>query len=590
MIVKMQKLTILVSTKHREEGLKILRKLGVVHVKHLEPLVSKDITSLEEKSVSLSQALSIIGNENNPKAANPKEDVLSLAEEIIGLQKNKTRLFSAIQDCENKLDWFSLWGKVSLSSLRQLEDSGIFVKLYICSKKALKNLPKDKFIQILRRDKTGVYLALVSFSKEERLDLEEVMFPDTGARSLEELVADNKNSLRIIEARIKELGAYRKEFLAYKKSLAKEIEFTKVRQGMAKEEGFSYLEGFCPKEAFFEFQKTAFDHGWGYVAEEPDDPQEVPTLIKNPNWLKIINPVFKFMGTLPGYNEFDISLWFLLFFSLFFAMLIGDAGYGFLFLFMSMLARKKFKNLPGQPFILIYVLSIATIFWGAVTGTWFGYEKIARLPFFSFLVINQINSFVDTNQIFMMYLCFLIGVVHLSIAHALIAVKMINSPKAVAQLGWVGILWGLFFIAGKLVLNKPLPGYTPALFILGVLAVVFFSNPQKNILKGILVSLADLPLKIISSFSDVVSYIRLFAVGTATVVVAKSFNDLALANGVNSLIGGLIAALILFFGHTLNILLGLMSVIVHGVRLNMLEFSGHLNMQWSGRPYEPFRE
>jgi len=141
-----------------------------------------------------------------------------------------------------------------------------------------------------------------------------------------------------------------------------------------------------------------------------------------------------------------------------------------------------------------------------------------------------------------------------------------------------------------LVLNREIPAITLTLFIIGSGLVILFSHPKKNIFKGALLSLADLPLKVISSFSDVVSYLRLFAVGYATVAVAMAFNNMALASGINSIFSGIMAALILFLGHVLNILLALMAVIVHGIRLNMLEFSGHLDMEWSGIKYEPFRE
>ena len=119
--------------------------------------------------------------------------------------------------------------------------------------------------------------------------------------------------------------------------------------------------------------------------------------------------------------------------------------------------------------------------------------------------------------------------------------------------------------------------------------MLFFSNPQKNILKGVLHTLVDMPLKVISSFSDIVSYLRLFAVGYASVIVASSFNDMALEIGFGSILSSALAALVLFLGHAINITLGLMAVVVHGVRLNMLEFSGHLNMQWSGKIYKPFK-
>ena len=296
------------------------------------------------------------------------------------------------------------------------------------------------------------------------------------------------------------------------------------------------------------------------------------------------------MGTLPGYNEVDISFWFLIFFILFFAMLIGDGGYGLIFLITTFLINRKFKNIPREPIFLLYLLSGTTIVWGAITGTWFGVEKIAQLPFLNTLVIQQINSFVATSQGFMMYLCFFIGVIQLSIAHGVIAFNYINSPLALGQVGWISVLWGLFFVAGKLVLNKPLPVITMPLLIAGIVLILLFSNPHRNIFKRIGVTLGDLPLKVISSFSDIVSYLRLFAVGYASSVVAESFNNMAVGSGIDSILKGFIAALILFLGHSLNIILGFMAVIVHGIRLNMLEFSGHLNMQWSGKEYQPFKE
>jgi len=103
-------------------------------------------------------------------------------------------------------------------------------------------------------------------------------------------------------------------------------------------------------------------------------------------------------------------------------------------------------------------------------------------------------------------------------------------------------------------------------------------------------TLGNLPIDIISGFSDVVSYLRLFAVGYASVVVAYSFNEMAIGGGINSVLAGVLAAFILIVGHLLNIVLGAMAIIVHGVRLNMLEFSGHLNMEWSGIKYKPFTE
>ena len=125
---------------------------------------------------------------------------------------------------------------------------------------------------------------------------------------------------------------------------------------------------------------------------------------------------------------------------------------------------------------------------------------------------------------------------------------------------------------------------------IGLGIILLFGNFQRNILKGVLITLSNLPLSIIGAFGDIVSYIRLFAVGFAGFVVATSFNSMAIGDGINGIVSGIIAALILFAAHALNITLCCMSVLVHGVRLNMLEFSSHVGVQWAGKPYEPFKE
>jgi V/A-type H+-transporting ATPase subunit I len=189
-----------------------------------------------------------------------------------------------------------------------------------------------------------------------------------------------------------------------------------------------------------------------------------------------------------------------------------------------------------------------------------------------------------------MQLTFIIGAVHLSLGHLIAAIKKINSLTAVAELGWIVVLAGIYFVANSLVLGKAMPGITAPLILSGAGLILLFANFQKNIIKGVLVTLGNLPLDIINSFSDVVSYIRLFAVGMATVIVAASFNEMAVGSGIDSVIGGILAVIVLVFGHALNITLALMAVLVHGVRLNMLEFSSHVDMQWSGKKYNPFRK
>ena len=594
MIVRMKKLTILLTESKRREILEKLRKLGTVHIKHVKKPSADEIHSLEETLSEIKNATSVLDryhvHSDTEKINWDLSEIHDNAKEITSISAERENAIRDLEHVEKQMEWFKPWGAFNIDDLKVLEEKRVFVKLYRVPKKVFKKLGERKDIHIIKDEKQYVYIAKISDDLKEELPFEEIK---PIKESFEDLYAKREALTKRIEEIDSLLRVKARGVESLKGSLPtfeKKHTFLNVMHGMQEEEGFSYLQGFCPENKTKDVIALSKSQEFGYLIEDPSDPMETPTLIKNPKWINIINPVFKFMNTVPGYEEFDISLWFLLFFSLFFAMLIGDAGYGILFAILTFFASRKMKKAPREPFRLMYVLSFATIVWGAITGTWFGAEKIAQIPFFNSMVIGRIDSFVNGNQNFMIYICFIIGVIQLSIAHIVIALRIINTVKALAEIGWVLTIWGLFFTAGTLILGNPFPGFAGYLFIGGALLILLFSNPQKNIFKGIATTLVNLPLKIISSFSDVVSYLRLFAVGYASVVVASIFNNMALEIGFNSILAGFGAALIMFFGHALNIILGLMAVIVHGIRLNMLEFSGQMGMEWSGKEYEPFRE
>jgi len=592
MIVKMNKVTIVIAKSHIDDSLAKLREFGLLHIKHIN-LPSGPVVSRLQKDLEDADRILSLLETKVPKAqySDVSFEALSIMiKDALHIFDARRKLIMQRDNLRQKLQWFKKWGKVSYKQLKSINESGVFIRLYIINKAELKAIPEDKLIFVIKRGKGKFYIALISKKESERLYFEETAFPEEDFDSASKEMTMVEGWISDINDNIEELAKYKNSFDKYKAYVARQFEFYKVRSGMAKEEGFWYLQGFIPQDNTNRLKQLVGKEEWGMLAEEPDDPAEVPTLIKNPRWVSIIEPVFKFIGTVPGYAEYDLSVWFLIFLTLFFAILIGDAGYGTLFLVGTFIARNKLKNLPGESFSLMYVFSIATIIWGLITGTWFGVEKIGQLPCFKFFVIERINSFVNTNQIFMMYLCFIIGAIHLTIAHSMIILRLRKSLTAFAQGGWILIIWGLFFLAGTLVLGKVFPQFALWLLIAGTILVVLFSYPQKNMVKAAAVSLGDIPLKLISSFSDIVSYFRLFAVGYATVIVAVSFNNMAMSVGFSNFLKGLGFALILFLGHSLNIILGFMAIIVHGIRLNMLEFSGHLGMEWSGKLYAPFRE
>ena len=589
MIVPMKKVTLLTSLKHREATLMQLRKLGVLHIQDVKPPVSEDIQSLEMKLDNIDRALQIIPQlESEPKEV-PSERAQTVVQQVLSLNQQKDGLQRELAEFNEIKKWFDQWGAISFKSIQQLEEKGIFVRLYITDKSFLKRLPDDKIIYI-EQDNGIVRLALFGQTPDDKLDLKEEQIPQIEPAEVKTKISQLESEINKIDQQLNELAGVRAGLISYKNDLTKRLELNRVKHGMGEEVGVAYLQGFCPEDVVADIQTAADKQGWGYIVQNPDDPSEVPTVIRNPKWIRIIEPLFKFMGTLPGYQEQDVSLVFLAFFSVFYALIVGDAGYGLIFLIATFLADRKTKSSSREFFYLMYLVSFVTIIWGTITGTWFGSEKIAQLPFLKIFIIEQISSFNPDSTSFIMQLTFIIGAIHLSIGHLLSAAKKSNSITALADIGWILVLWGVYFIANNIVLGKELAKATMPLLIAGASIILLFANFQKNIIKGILVTLGNLPLSIISSFSDIVSYIRLFAVGLATVIVATSFNEMAVGSGINSIVSGIIAAIILLLGHSINLVLCGMSILVHGVRLNMLEFSGHVGVQWTGKPYQPFKE
>ena len=370
---------------------------------------------------------------------------------------------------------------------------------------------------------------------------------------------------------------------------------------MGHTDALSYLTGFLPGDQALGLKQFCRENNWALLLQDPAADDDVPTIVRNRRWIDIISPVFQLLGTIPGYREIDISFFFLIFFAFFFAVIIGDGGYGLVLLsgtfIFIMRSRRQGRETPNA-LLLMLLLSLCTVFWGALTGTWFGSVTLARQPWLSWMTVPAIASFNPRSSEAIKYICFIVGTIHISIAHLWNFIRQSRKKpfiRSLAQLGWLFLVLGLYYMVLSLVLSSerfPLPAAAAWLMAAGLAMIIVFSRQEGRFFHGITMGVANLLttfLSGISAFSDIISYIRLFAVGLATVEIAKSFNAMA-AGMAHGVVGIVLASLVLLLGHSLNLAMGALSVIVHGVRLNMLEFSGHLGMEWTGRPYKPFKE
>jgi V/A-type H+-transporting ATPase subunit I len=467
--------------------------------------------------------------------------------------------------------------------VEQLRENGVYLKLYLVPVKETGSFPRGVVVKIL--SSAGDIARCVAISRGEfGCAFQEIPPPQEGLSSKKERLAMIHRELERIRDGIAQSTCYSEALSRIQGSLEKEVEFQQVLAGMGREGAIAYVKGYIPADIEGRLLSDAKERRWGVLITNPEPGDPVPTLLSNPPWVDRIKPVLGLLGLSPGYRELDVSMLFLVFLSLFFGILIGDAGYGLVYILIAFgLSRvMKPEGDLSTTFSLVYLLGSCAIIWGVLTGTFFGQEWLLDLGYTP--PVPQLN---DPGT--MTTLCFFIGALHLSIAHSWRAYLKFPSLTALADAGYICILWGAFFLARTLILGEAFPSWGIWLFVLGVILVILFTNPQAHVLRGIGEGMGTMALSFMNNITDVISYIRLFAVSMAGLAVAETTNYLAsgFGSGIVALAAGFA---ILFFGHSLNIVLGLMSVLVHGVRLNVLEFSGHANVTWSGVPFEPLRE
>jgi V/A-type H+-transporting ATPase subunit I len=604
MIEKMKKVMLCTpdSPQEVDADLTTLGQLGVVHISPFQPSEDESIDYVEDRIREMQTAIAALEGveEESGAAGEIARDVdfstqvngeIIFMQEVLNAESQRIELDKLLTEQMDAQAWYKSWGAIAADDLEELGQAGVFVRLYQLSSKEYKSVSARTDVHHLGIAGEKHQLALVSESPEDRLTFEEVTLPPYTHEDLESQIEETRDLLRATEDKLKEFRSSKILLLEALEELNRRYSISNIQfEGLVLEEQVRCWKGYIPEPAVDGFVKVAEEQNWGYIISDPsqEEMEEVPTLIRSPRWAKRIRPVMNFMGLVPGYKEMDVSRIFMLFFTFFAGILVGDAGYGLIFLLLTFFVHSKQKFRKKIEIELFYSLSFSILLWGILTGTYFGSETIADVSFFSRLKVKSLASFGGDN-IAVQKVMFLIGAIHLSVGRLQLAIKYSNSVRAIAQLGWIAIIWGLNMIVNQMVLGIPAPGMMVWFFAGGALLVALFSSPGPNFLKGMLSSLTGLPLSIINGFSDIISYIRLYAVGLSTVLMAASFNQMAIGDGITTLASGIGAVFVLILGHGLNMILAGMAVIVHGVRLNMLEYAGHADVEFSGTEYNPFK-
>ena len=622
MILPMKKLTLLVLDSEKQAALKILRNFGAVHIEK-EAAASETLTELQGQYTKLLQAETLI-NDAKPKksgkdAANSRtfssEALFAEVDEVLQFKAEQSDCIAAITKLTGDIETYAPWGNFEPDDIRNLAEKGIFLTAAELSEKSYAALPETvKTIRLASGKKTVRFILCT-----ETAALPEGLPPDFHPLALPE---QSPAAMRAeLEKLRKQLPSYKEKIGAKAgiltalhtemQRLSKEIEFETIHAGMTAipleentAEGrqpirLARLSGYVLAEKHQDFAGLAKANGWAFISDDPAEEDAVPTALRHNRFVQLLTPLTDFLGTVPGYREPDISLWFLLFFGIFFAMIFGDAGYGGILVLLSLIGIGKAKG-KGQPAPLamqmFLYLGLLTVVWGTATCNWFGipvdyiptWLKNCSVPAISNATEESIRN---AN---LMLFCFTLGLVQLTIGHLISIVRNIRSPQILGHIGSIAMLCGMYVVVLSLVVSREQYQINQPVLIAigGGFALNFiFSNYQTGIGQSIIESFKNIItmfLGVVNVFADIMSYIRLWAVGLAGSAISATVNQMAGPALGSFLI--FLGVLLLFFGHGLNYIMNVLSVIVHGVRLNTLEFSNHVGLTWAGFKYEPFAE
>ncbi len=615
MVDKMMKYSFILLSGESEEFLKQLQELGVVDISRSTKPVSEESAVKFEKILKVNHAISLLESVDYSKEPMyGKIQEASAACTINGCKTENT--FSALarleelkaeKDAKEKvLRTIEPWGVFSPESISDLKDKGVDLHFYSVSAKGYdKDWENIWPIHIVNSDKSTVWFAVPALRGEEySFPIRETSFPEesyAGTKAdIEKLLEEEiqaKAKLLCLKERYLE---YMKEGLVRKKAeLDRMLASSQVQQ--AAEGHLLCFEGFAPVDEQSRLDEAFGKMGVFYVKEEAREEDNPPIKLKNNRFNRLFEGLTGMYG-MPVYGEWDPTPVLAIFFLLFFAMCMGDAGYGLILIIYGILQDRKIVNFAMFDGLgkLISILGVATTIVGFFLGTAFGMDLTAAswMPQqLKDLMLSGDVTIGGSSYALQMVLAIGIGIFHICLAMTIKAVlytKRFGLKANISTWGWLllilgGIITGAFAMLGLLPENVTKIAVI-AIGAVSALCIFIFNTPGRNPLINIGAGLWDTYNMATGIMGDVLSYIRLYALGLAGGMLGGAFNNLGLmVLGDNPTWQWLPFALILLAGHALNLLMSCLGAFVHPLRLTFVEYFKNSGYEGKGAKYNPLK-
>ncbi len=609
MIEKMKKYSFLIFHADYENFLERLRELGVLHIEATEKELSEDKLLNLNKIKRINGLISEMETLSSHAEPVSTKEYTARGEELLAIIEAKQKAINEISQelgsIQKEYSTVLPWGDFKPETIKAIEDAGYRLQFFICEAKGWdENWDTHADIALVNARQGELFLMAITSENEPPVsspNLEEVSLTEPLSAYKTKLKACQEKQNKA-EASLNEISQYAPAILKeYVQELEAELDFSLAIESGIKEadEKVVVLTGWIPAANESHFAQNLDKEGIVYLSDKAKPEDNMPVKLKNNSFSKLFESIGE-LYSLPNHRELDLTPFFAPFYMLFFGFCLGDAGYGLLMvlgtLYGMFKAQPKYKPLMK----LGFCLGLATTIMGIVGGTFFGIMfgiNEAGEPLQSVAWLREYQKYVlDMNNL--MILSLILGYIQVLFGMTLKAVnlaRMYGFRYSISQMGWI-IVVGIAIPAFALGKQEIIPAQIANLIaiasiILGAIPALFYNTPGKNIFLNFGTGLWHTYGMVSGLLGDVLSYIRLFALGLASAILGNVFNSLAMQAqaGLDNIILGAIAMIvILSLGHSLNLFMALLGSFVHPLRLTFVEFYKNAGFEGGGQKYHPF--
>ncbi len=592
MIEKMTRYNFILLGGEEEKFLADLQELGVVDITRSFKPVDDASNELLLKAESLKNAVTFLGVQDFPDVTPLPVSAEDPAEETAVLQRRLQDVRFKLEAARKEYSLRKPWGTFNQADFNELERRGYKTRWYCVSKKVFNESWEEIApLKVIHEEDNQVWFVTVSDDPDYSFPVQEIAAPGGDYTFSEEQIKQYEDELLEIKGHILGLKEEIPEIERKSAQLLTDLDMYLAGKGSESAvEGYVTLfEGFAPVEEDQRLAEAfdAMDALWYKSEAKLEDPP--PIKLKGNKFTSLFSVLTDMYGR-PQYNGFDPTPFIAIFFLLFFAFCMGDAGYGLVLVLLGLLLRKSAKDLAP----LVITLGAATVVIGFLFHNFFSID-ISQWPLFAPIQGVFIPAQIAGNDATMI-LALAVGILHICLAMVVKSVNAVRTNGFAASLGTLG--WTLLVVGGVTVAAVSLAGVLDAtltrcivigLGVVSALGIFIFNDPKRNKLANVGMGLWDTYNMITGLMGDVLSYLRLYALGLAGSMLGMAFNDMGkmvLGDGSNALLW-IPFLLLVLLGHALNIAMCALGAFVHPLRLNFLEFFKNAGYEARGRKFNP---